>query len=65
MDTAKRHVSDGRAVTLTIANEDDGIKVTITTRKADGRETTTEFSSKLNGKPSDFAEGSHKSQIIV
>lgn len=65
MDTAKSHVSDGRVVTLTIATVDDGIKMTMKTRKSDGQETATEFTSKLNGKACEAAEGTHKSQITM
>ncbi len=65
MDTAKSKVSDGRTVTLTIASVDGGIKMTMKTQKKDGQETTSEFTSKLNGKAAEFAEGDHKSQITV
>ncbi len=65
MDSAKSHVSDGRVVSLTIASVDGGIKMTFKTHKGDGQETTAEFTSKLNGKAADFAEGDHKSQITV
>jgi hypothetical protein len=65
MDTAKSHVSDGRVVTLTIATTNNGIKMTIKTRKLDGQETTSEFTSKLDGKACEFAEGTHKSQLTV
>jgi phage I-like protein len=65
MDTAKSKVSDGRVVTLTIVSVDGGIKMTMKTQKKDGKEATSEFVSKLNGKAADFAEGDHKSQITV
>jgi hypothetical protein len=65
MDTAKSHVSDGRVVTLTIANTDKGIKMAMKIKKGDGPETTSEFTSKLDGKPCEFAEGDHKSQLTV
>jgi hypothetical protein len=65
MDTAKSHVSDGRVVTLTIATVDGGIKMTMKIRKSDGQEITSEFTSKLNGKASEVAEGTHKSQLTV
>jgi hypothetical protein len=65
MDTAKSKVSDGRVVTLTIASADSGIKLTMKTQKKDGQETTSEFTSKLNGKAAEFDEGDHKSQITV
>ena len=62
MDTAKSHVNDGRAITLTTVSVDEGIKMTIKTRKGRCPRTATQFSSKLNGKPSEFAGSSHKSQ---
>jgi hypothetical protein len=65
MDTAKSHVSDGRIVTLTFATVNDGVKMTIKIRKSDGQEITSEFTSKLDGKASEFAEGTHKSQLTV
>jgi len=65
MDTAKSKVADGRVVTLTIVSVDGGIKMTMKTLKKDGKETTSEFVSKLNGKAAEFAEGDHKSQITV
>jgi hypothetical protein len=65
MDTAKSKVSDGRVVALTIVSLDGGIKMTFKTHKGDGPETTAEFTSKLNGKAAEFAEGDHKSQITV
>jgi hypothetical protein len=52
-------------VTLTIATTNNGIKMTIKTRKLDGQETTSEFTSKLDGKACEFAEGTHKSQLTV
>jgi hypothetical protein len=58
-------VADGRVVTLTVASVDGGIKMTMKTQKKDGPETTSEFTSKLNGKAVEFAEGDHKSQITV
>jgi hypothetical protein len=65
MDAAKSHVSDGRVVELTVVTADGGIKMTIKSHKGDGQETTSEFTSKLNGKAADFTEGTHKSQITV
>lgn len=65
MDTAKSHVSDGRVVTLTIATIDDSIKMTIKSLKTDGQETTVEFTSKLNGKACETAEGAHTSQVTM
>lgn len=66
MDTAKSHVNDGRVVTLTIATSNDAIKMTFQTRKKDGQEVTSEFTSKLSdGKACEFAEGIHKSQLTV
>jgi len=65
MDTAKSKVSDGRVVALTIVTVEGGIKMTIKMHKGDGQETTSEFTSKLNGKAAEFEEGTHKSQITV
>jgi len=65
MDAAKSHVSDGRVVTLTIATSDDGIKLTMKTVTTDGKEVTSEFTSKLDGKACDATEGAHKSQITM
>ena len=65
MDSAKSHVSDGRTVTVTIATVENGIKMTFKTRKSDGQEITSEFTSKLDGKPSEFAEGAHKWKITM
>lgn len=66
MDTAKSHVSDGRVVTLTIASAANTIKMTFKTRKKDGQEITSEFTSKLDeGKACDFTEGTHTSQLTV
>src|SRR5450631_3882022 len=65
MDAAKSHVTDGRVVTLTIATSDKGLKMAMKIRKGDGPETTSEFTSKLDGKACEFAEGDHKSQLTV
>jgi hypothetical protein len=65
MDTAKSHVSDGRAVTLTIVSVGEGVKMTMKVKKGDGPEATSEFTSKLDGKACEFAEGTHKSQLTV
>jgi hypothetical protein len=65
MDASKSHVSDGRVVTLTVTSAADGIKMTIKTVKKDGQEAVAEFTSKLNGKPCDLTEGSHKSQLTA
>jgi hypothetical protein len=65
MDSAKSHVTDGRVVALTIVSADGGIKMTFKIHKGDGPETTSEFTSKLNGKAAEFTEGDHKSQITV
>ena len=64
MDSAKSHVSDGRVVALTIATVADGIKITMKTQKS-GTETTSEFTSKLNGRACEMAEGNHKSKLTV
>ncbi len=64
MDSAKSHVRDGRSVTFIIASMDNGIKMTVKTKKGDA-ESVTEFSTKFNGKASDFAEGDHKSQLTM
>jgi len=66
MDAAQSKVSDGRTVTLSIATLESGaIKMTMKTHKSDGQETTSEFTCKLDGKPCEFAEGSHKSKLTV
>ena len=65
MDTAQSHVSDGRVVSLTIATISDGIKIAMKIRKTDGQESTSEFTSKLNGKACDVSEGSHTSKLTV
>ena len=65
MDAAKSHVTDGRLLTLTIATTDKGIKMTIKIHKGEGAESTSAFTSKLDGKACDFVEGDHKSQLTV
>ena len=65
MDTAKSQVSDGRVLTVTIATVSDGIKIAIKTHKSDGTETTTEFTSKLNGKACEVTEQGHTSKLTV
>ena len=65
MDPAQSKINDKRVVTLTIATLSNGIKVTMKTRKSDGPDVESEFTSKLDGKPCDFLEGTHKSQITV
>ena len=65
MDAAKSHVSDGRVVTLTVTSVTNGIKMNMKTVKKDGQEVLSEFTSKLDGKPCDFAEGDHKSQLTA
>ena len=65
MDVGKSHVNDGRVVGMTIATAGNTIKITMTTKKGDGQEVTSEFTSKLDGKACEAAEGSHKSQITM
>ena len=65
MDTAKSHVSDGRVLTITIATLDDGIKMSLKTRKTDGQESTAEFTSKLNGRACEMSEQGHTSKLTV
>ena len=65
MDAARSKINDARVVTLTVANLENGVKVSMKTKKGDGPEVVSEFTSKLDGKPCDFAEGTHKSQITV
>ncbi len=65
MDSAKSHVSDGRVLTITFATVSDGIKIAIKTHKSDGTDTTTEFTSKLNGKACEVAEQGHTSKLTV
>jgi hypothetical protein len=65
MDAGKSHVNDSRVVSMTIATADNTIKITMTTKRSDGQEVTSEFTSKLDGKACEAAEGSHKSQITM
>ena len=65
MNAAQSKVNDGRVVNVTIATGDKGIKVSFKTHKSDGSDTTAEFVSKLDGKPCEFAEGDHKSQLTA
>jgi len=65
MDAARSKVADGRTLTLTIATGADGVKMTIKTKRADGQETTSEFTNKLDGKACEFDEGGHKSQLTM
>jgi hypothetical protein len=65
MDTARSHVTDGRTMTLIIATINNGIKMTIKTRKSDGQEASSEFTSKLDGKACELEEGTHKSQLTM
>ncbi len=65
MDAAKSKVLDGRVVTLTIVSVGDGVKMAFKIKKGSGPETASEFTSKLDGKTSDFAEGDHVSQVTV
>ncbi len=65
MDAAKSHVSDGRTITLTFVSAGEGVKMTIKSKKGDGPETVSEFTSKLDGKACDFEEGTHKSQLTA
>lgn len=65
MEPAKSQVSDGRVVSMTITTAEDTIKITMLTKKSDGQEVTSEFTSKLDGKACEATEGSHKSQITM
>lgn len=66
MDAAKSKVTDGRVVTISVAGvAANGIKMTMKTAKKDGQEVDSEFTSKLDGKPCDFSEGTHKSQLTA
>jgi hypothetical protein len=65
MDLAQSHVLDGRTVTVVIAAAGNGVKMTMTAKKSDGKQITSEFTSKLDGKACDFDEGSHKSQLTL
>src|ERR1700729_3154103 len=65
MDSAQSKVNDGRVMIVTIATSDKGVKMTFKTHKSDGTDITAEFMSKLDGKPCEFAEGSHKSQLTL
>ena len=65
MDAAQSKVNDGRALTVTIATSDKDVKVKIDTHQSNGADSVGEFTSKLDGKPCDFMEGGHKSQVTV
>jgi hypothetical protein len=65
MDVSKSKVNDGRVVSMTILTVDNGIKITIKTKKGDAPEVVSEFVSKLNGKACEYDEGAHKSQLTV
>lgn len=65
MDTAKSHVSDRRIVSMTIATVNDTINITMLTKKSDGQEVTSNFTSKLDGTSCEATEGSHKSRITM
>lgn len=65
MDAGKSHVTDGRVVSITVTSAATGIKMTMKTVKKDGQEVISEFTSKLDGKPCEFAEGTHKSQLTA
>ncbi len=65
MDAARSKVTDGRTMTLTVASGADGVKLTFKTRKSDGTESTSEVTNKLDGKPTDFDESGHKSQLTM
>ena len=64
MDAAKSHVKDNRSMTLVVTTVSDGIKMTFKTKKGSD-DSTSEFTTKLNGKACDFEEGSHKSQLTM
>lgn len=65
MDAAKSHLNDTRVVALTIVTVGDGIKITMKTKKSDGQETTSEFTSKLNGRACEMPEQGHVSKLTV
>ena len=65
MDAAQSKVNDGRSVTVTIATSDKDVKVKLETHKSNGSDSVGEFTSKLDGKPCEFVEGDHKSQLTV
>jgi hypothetical protein len=65
MDAAQSKVNDGRAVTVTITTLDKGVKVAFKTHLSNGTDTQSEFTSLLDGKPCDFVEGNHKSQLTA
>ncbi len=65
MDAARSKTNDNRVVSLTVATADNAVKVTMKIRKGDGPEVASEFISRLDGKPCDFLEGTHKSKITA
>lgn len=65
MDTAKSHVSDGRTAIIIIGGDDKSVSLTMKIRKGDQPEVVSQFTCKLDGKPCDFTEGSHKSAVTV
>ncbi len=67
MDKSRSQVNDGRVLTLAITTFEDGtkIKMNIKVKNAAGAETESEFTTKMNGKACEYAEGSHKSQMTV
>jgi hypothetical protein len=65
MDAAQSKVNDGRVVTVTIATTDKGVAVSFKTHKRDGTDMPGSFISKLDGKPCEFVEGDHKSQLTA
>lgn len=65
MDSTKSKVLDGRVVTITIVSVGDGVKMSFKTKKGDGPEKVSEFTTKLDGKTCDLPEGDHVSQLTV
>ena len=65
MDPAQSKVNDGRVVSLTITTTETSVKMSWKTHKSDGTDLASDFTSKLDGKPCEFAEGNHKSQLTV
>jgi hypothetical protein len=65
MDTAKSHVNDGRVVNLTIASGPNMVSLTMKTKVGQQAEVVSQFTNKLDGKASDYMEGTHKSSVMV
>ena len=65
MDTAKSQVTDGRTVTLLIANVEKKIKINSTIHDKAGQATTGELTCAPDGKECEFNEAGHKSKVSM